>query len=128
MKPETAARELREGTRYTQEELNLLRAAKELRQARGLYRVEYTPEEVEIVARARKIALRGGQVRLARFLVIRKLGDKKLTIVTGPGPIHRCPLCGRTHRAPKAKLTKEELAREARILEQAVREQREARS
>lgn len=78
------------------------------------------------MARARQISLNGGQVTLARFLVLRGLpGERHNVIITGTGEVHRCPRCGRPHRAPRVKLSPAEIAREARFLEDALLAKRE---
>jgi hypothetical protein len=117
------AQALRKLTTFSEHEIVLLRAAKALRTSRGMYRNRYVPEEVEIMARARQIALNGGQVQLARFLILRTVpgtGEQRTVILTGSGEVHRCPRCGRLHRAPRVKLSTEELAREAAVLEKAL--------
>jgi hypothetical protein len=124
------AKELRRLTTFSDDEVVLLRAASALRTSRGMYRNRYVPEEVEIMARARQIALNGGQVRLARFLILRAVpgtGEQRTVILTGTGEVHRCPRCGRLHRAPRVKLSTQELAREARVLEKALLAAREER-
>lgn len=121
---------LRKRRTFTAEDVAYLKAATALRVLRGMYRDRYSAEEVQLLAKARKIALEGGQLPLFRSLMIRRRLHVPSEIPIGKLGQHNCPVCDRRHRAPRARLEQGEIekaaaavktAYEATLMEQAKR-------
>jgi hypothetical protein len=114
------ARELRKYATFTEAEAALLRAARTLRERRGAYRDLYNLDELDLLRRARHVALRSGQRRLwALFLVQRRYATH--LIPTGRKKMHACPTCGRRHVIRTFDVSQANRAIEYAVLEKAVR-------
>lgn len=83
----------------TPEQKLLLEAAINLRAAKGIFKPAYTPEELDLIARASRTSLETGQPKVNRFLRLRKPHQAPRHI---PFPetacVHACPQCGEWHR------------------------------
>jgi hypothetical protein len=110
---------LRQRKTFTQEEYAHLKAATALRIIRGIYRDRYSAEEVQLLAKARKIALEGGQIPLFRSLMLRKRLHQPSEIPIGGLGVHNCPVCDRRHRAPRARLEQGEIEKAAAGIQEA---------
>lgn len=85
----------------------LLKAGMAIRNARGKFRANYTPDEVNVVARARRLLHVIGEGALARRLVLRSgIMRPYVPIVGSRSTNHSCPLCGRVHPEPGKKQKK----------------------
>jgi ribosomal protein L32 len=116
-----AARRLRKRKAMTDRDRVLLRAGEKLRRVRGLYRDRYSSEEVELVATARLLAFSNGQLRLARFLTLRRRGRRRKSIEPASS-LHECPKCGRWHKEPHRAPTKATIAEERKAIQKALEE------
>lgn len=99
-------------------EINLLKAAVALRRAHGAQRDQYDSEHVDLMARARRLALQVGQIRLSRHLTLRARQRRKAFSSSSE---HECPKCGRVHREPLRMPTKLMLAAEEKVIRAAGR-------
>jgi hypothetical protein len=99
-----AARSLRRNAVLSPPEILVLKAGVALRRTRGIRRDQYQVSEVELVARARRLALETGQVKLSRFLTLRR---QQRNMAFRPGATkHECPKCGDVHCEPRLVVTR----------------------
>lgn len=72
------------------------------------------------MAQARRLAFESGQLRLARFLVLRRRNNRKLSPSSGITE-HRCPQCGVLHCEPRRNISRAEIAHEKRQIQKALK-------
>jgi hypothetical protein len=108
---------MRELSPPTQEQRRVLDVAMAIRKARGMFKDKYSPEELDAVDAARKLAGRIGQLKVYFFLRVYNRAVKTTIEIPMHVAAHACPLCGEYHidtgtrtGASKAKMKENRLA------------------
>lgn len=101
----------------TPEDRAVFDAGVKLRSTKGIYRDNYTPQELEFLRRVRKLAVEHGQRAIYRFCQTRKRERAELILrIPQAAFYHACPLCGTFHREGPKTFELRELARAAQRL------------